>query len=380
MPGMGSAIRGNALAQMPGVGAGRPAGLGLGIAAPATAGYGLPATASLATAGYGAGALGTAGADYAGSAAYGAGAYGWGWSGPGTNPYYGYLSGAADVTIADAKYWKIIQEARLVREEANRSYLDTRRKIQEEAAYERAEWLKQYDPLNVKIRDDAWNLAWARNDPPLPDILSGKALNTLLNHVSKQQGRGERGPNVPLNEDLLKGINLSGADTRANAGLLKFDGQLQWPLPLEGSDFADSRENLTKLLQDAVNRAKGNSQVSAGKLKDMKAELGRLNNTLLNNVGEMSPSDYLQAKRFLNLVDDSIKALEDPNAANFFNQNWAAKSRNVAELVKYMSEKGLLFAPAVPGDADAYRALYRALQSFDAGMAIASSGSGGGER
>jgi hypothetical protein len=50
----------------------------------------------------------------------------------------------------------------------------------------------------------------------------------------------------------------------------------------------------------------------------------------------------------------------------------------VAELIKYMSDKGLIFAPAVPGDADSYRMLYRALQAFDAGMAsVASSGSGG---
>jgi subtilase family serine protease len=79
-------------------------------------------------------------------------------------------------------------------------------------------------------------------------------------------------------------------------------------------------------------------------------------------------------------------ALEDPKAANYFNGNWVANGKgknlghvaNVGELIDYMSKKGLRFAPAVAGEADAYRALYHALQAFDAGMTtVASSGDKG---
>jgi hypothetical protein len=135
---------------------------------------------------------------------------------------------------------------------------------------------------------------------------------------------------------------------------------------------------MNKLIADAVNVAKFGNAVDPGKLKDMKAELGRLNATLHNDINDMSPSQYIEAKRYLNLLDDAIRALEDPKVGNYFNQNWVAKGKNVAELVKYMTDKGLRFAPAVPGDADAYRSLYHALHAFDAGMPTVASGSSRG--
>jgi hypothetical protein len=292
-----------------------------------------------------------------------------------TNPYTGYLTGSADITTANANYHKTIQEARLLREQANRSALDTRRKFLEQAQWERAEWLKRHDPEVVRQQGQTWELDRARHNPPLVDILSGRALNTLLTHVAKQQSRGERGPRIPLSEDVLKGINLSTGETRANAGLLKYDGRLQWPLPLEGHEFDASREHVGKLLVAAVNQAKNAEPVDAGKIQDLRVELGRMNDVLVDNVSGtsrsqdiLSPSEYIEATRYLNLLGTAVKALEDPNAANYFNQTWAARGSSVAELVKFMTDKGLLFAPAVPGDADCYRALYRAVQDFDAGM------------
>jgi hypothetical protein len=291
------------------------------------------------------------------------------------NPYAGYLAGAADITTANGNYHKTIQEARLLREQANRSAIETRRRFLEQAQWERDEWLKRHDPEVVRQQDQAWELNRARHDPPLAEILSGRALNSLLTHLAKQQYRGERGPRIPLSEDVLKGINLSTGETRANAGLLKYDGRLQWPGPLEGHEFDASREHVSKLIVAAVNQAKNAEPVDAGKIQDLRVELGRMDNILVNNVSGMSgatdllsPSEYIEAKRYLNLMGAAVKALEHPNAANYFNQTWAAKGANVAELVRYMTDKGLVFAPAVPGDADCYRALYQALQAFDTGM------------
>jgi hypothetical protein len=308
---------------------------------------------------------------------YGANGSGWPywWDASWANPYYGYLKGVADVTTANAQYWKTIVEARLLREQSYRSQLETRHKMIEEADWERGEWLKRIDPETNRQRDQQVALDRARHDPPLTEVLSARALNDLFQYIASQQGKGERGPNVPLDQDLLKGVNLTGQDSRANIGLLKDDGKLQWPLSLEGSEFADSRERLSKLIADAVNVAKFGNAVDPGKLKDMKAELGRLNASLQNDITEMSPAQYIEARRYLNLLEDAVRALEDPKVGNYFNQNWVAKGKNVAELVKYMSDKGLRFAPAVPGDADAYRALYHALQSFDAGMTTVASGS-----
>src|SRR5262249_39298196 len=162
-------------------------------------------------------------------------------------------------------------------------------------------------------------------------------LNALFQHLSRQQAKGERGPNVPLSEETLRGINLTSGDSRANPGLLKDDGKLQWPLSLQGPEFADSRDRMNKLLADAVNVVKFNNPVEPGKLRDLRAALAQLNDTLQADVSDMSPAQYIEAKRYLNLLDDALRALEDPKAANFFNQNWVARGKNVAELIKYMS-------------------------------------------
>jgi hypothetical protein len=292
-----------------------------------------------------------------------------------SNPFGGYLAGAGDLTRANAEYHRTIQDARLVREAANRSAIDTRRKWIEEMEWERAEWLKRHDPEVVRQQDQGWELNRARHDPPLIDILSARALNALFAQVARQQAQGGCGPKIVLREDVLKGINLTRQDTAANAGLLKHDGRLQWPLPLEGSGFAGSRERIGRLIAEAIDQARNIQAVDAGKLRDLYNELGRLTTKLVQNARDaartedgLSLSQYIEAKRYVDQVTAAVKALENPSVANYFNDNWVPKGPTVAELVKYMWEKGLTFAPAVPGDADSYRALYRALQAFDAGM------------
>jgi hypothetical protein len=337
---------------------------------------GFPGGAALTTGGFpGYGAALSTGGGYGGGG-YGGGGYGGGGYGGypysyDLNGYTGYLRGAADVTIANAQYQKIIQEARLARERATQESLVTRRKIREEAEYERKKWLEEYDPEVVRQRDRDWWLNRARHDSPVMEVLSGQALNTLLAHLINEQGKGEKGPNVPLSPDLLKSINVVGPDTRGNVGLLKNDGKLDWPLPLQGSEFADGRERLNKLIADAVQQARFNQAVDPGKLRDMDAELARMEDALDKSIrdNDMLPQQYVEARRYLNMVGDAVKALKDPNISRYLTGKWPpAGTKNVAELVKFMADNGLRFAPAVTGDGDAYQALYHALVGFDAGM------------
>jgi hypothetical protein len=41
------------------------------------------------------------------------------------------------------------------------------------------------------------------------------------------------------------------------------------------------------------------------------------------------------------------------------------KAKTVPELIKFMADRGLQFAPAVPGDENAYQALHSALAAYD---------------
>jgi hypothetical protein len=44
------------------------------------------------------------------------------------------------------------------------------------------------------------------------------------------------------------------------------------------------------------------------------------------------------------------------------------KTRTVPELVRYMTNQGLTFTSAVPGDESAYLTLYQAMANFDTAM------------
>jgi hypothetical protein len=345
-------------------------------AAPST-GYGslAPSYASSASAGYG--SLSNNNANNNSNSGYDPyyGGYGWGtqWM---MNPYQGYLRGAASLTTANAEYQLTIQQAKLTRQEAIRSAIQTRRAWIEQAEYERAH---MPDPEKIRQEQLRRELDHARVSPPLTEVWSGRSLNALLRHLIAQQGQGVRGPNVPLNEDTLKSINLTPGDSRANAGLLKDRAALQWPQPLQAEIFKEPREDLNRRLKDAVNTVRsGNATPDPATINDLEADLKRLQETLEANVSALSLDQYIEANRYLRQVGSAVTALKDRNVSNYLNGSWSAKARSVAELVKYMADKGLWFAPATPGEEPAYLSLYHSLAAFDAGITRLA-GSGGGE-
>jgi hypothetical protein len=280
-------------------------------------------------------------------------------------PEQGYLYGAADVTNANAQYQLTLQRARLVQNEVTNKQLDLRRRLIEEAQWERKQ---MPDAATMIAKENQSNLDRARTQATLTDIWSARALNDLLAHLIDQQGKGNRGPSVPLDDDLLKHINVT-AGTGGNVGLLRNGGKLQWPASLQGPAFAEVRERLDKRLPDAVQQLGFNNPVDRGTLTDIRAEVEKANAILDQRLADMTPTEFLEAKRFLNQLSDAVRAIQDPNASKYFTQQWVAKGKNVAELVDWMRNNGLKFAPAVPGDEAAYRALHHAMVAYDASMA-----------
>jgi hypothetical protein len=67
-------------------------------------------------------------------------------------------------------------------------------------------------------------------------------------------------------------------------------------------------------------------------------------------------------------LEEAVSALGQPDVTNYFNHKFEAKGRTVAELVNYMKDKGLRFAPAVSGEEDSYRALHQAMMAYDASL------------
>ncbi len=282
------------------------------------------------------------------------------------DPYGGEFRGVADLVSAYGKYAIDNNRARLLNQEVERSKIETRRKIFDEWRYERANMPTAED---VRQRTREIELTRARRDPPLAEVLTGSTLNSLLSHLKEAHAKGQRGPTtLALDADALKKINVTSGHG-GNLGVLKplaNSGKLSWPLSLRSPTFDQLRRRVESNAADAIDRAKINGEVDAAVMKDLLDDVKQLHRTLEDSVGDLSPATYIEAKRYLNLLDDSMRALQDPNVKNYFNNgDYAAKGKTVADLIDNMAKNGLTFAAATPGDEAAYRAVQTYLAAYD---------------
>jgi RNA polymerase sigma factor (sigma-70 family) len=347
--------------------------------------YGIYGGGGYGVYGGGAGAYGTGA--YGGAAgAYGAGAYGGaagaaGGSAYGSyyeDPYSGYLRGNADVMGATGRFLMNQQEARHTAEQVRQARIDTRRKLFDEYLYERTNTPTLEDE---RERSQALEVRRSLSDPPVTEIWSAKALNDLLRDAQKLQAQGSNGPRVALDAGVLERINVVAGGRAGNVGLLKREGQLTWPPALLAAQLprgaTDLRQQIDALLPNAISQAV-HGTVDPRILKELHHSLGALQGLLAEAVGRFPPNRYIEARRFLNDLDDGLRLLEQPHAGLYFTDKYAAKGRTVPELVEHMTQEGLAFAPAVAGDEAAYVALHRALADYEI-AARAQSGSARGD-
>ena len=89
---------------------------------------------------------------------------------------------------------------------------------------------------------------------------------------------------------------------------------------------------------------------------------------LADDVNELTPRQYIEAKRFLNQVNEVLTALGGPDVAKYFNGDYDPKGMSLGELVRHMTKNELLFAPALEGDEAAYLALHHAFVLYLEGV------------
>jgi hypothetical protein len=286
---------------------------------------------------------------------------GYGYGNPYGGGYGGYLNGAANLTVANAQYNLTTEQARIVREEANRQALQTQRATIKEMEWERKNWLQQYSPYLIRERQMATDLRIALYDPTQEDIWSGEALNSIFTDLKNAESMGRTLPSVPLNPQVLAQINLNSGDTYVGAGMLrhlKFD----WPWILRQSSFDGMRQNVEQLLRKAVAQVKAGgiditlvNQVKAA-VSDALDQVG----DMVQN-GDITPTECIDGTRYLNEIKSSLQVLTTNDATNYFNGTYDARGATVAQLVQNMASQGLKFAPAPPGADHDYASLYRSL-------------------
>ncbi len=252
------------------------------------------------------------------------------------------------------------QRAKLLREQGRQAQLATRWQAFDEYLYER-----RHTPTHEELRQEQERQFRdrSRNNPPVTEIFSSRALNDLL--VDLQRLPRRAGGAMPLDPEVTRRLNFTTGRGSGSVALLKDVDRLPWPAAFAGPDYRPVRVNLSALAREAVADAAGTGRVDAALLEEMERYLARLEQTLRQNVTRLAPTHYTEAGRFVTQFAEAVQALRQPDAGSFFNDRYRFQGDTVAELVRFMTERGLRFAPAVPGDEAGYLAVHRALAAYD---------------
>jgi hypothetical protein len=273
-----------------------------------------------------------------------------------SNPYAGYLHGGADVIRSQGEFMVMEQEARLRREQVREAKLVNRKKEVEHFQWElefRTEATEKYRQLIRNIQVER-----SLNDPPQTEIWEAKSLNDLLGYLQKRPTELASGTSWPIEPECLKYIHITSGKGSGNIGLLKSD-QLRWPLLLNDAAFSSEREPIDRMTSEVREQARRESGLDKPLLVALERRVTALQDKLTRLAPTVTdPNPYVKAKVFLRDLDHALVALEEPDAAFYL---LPPQGKTVAELVDYMTKKGVRFAPATDGCQRHYTALHRAL-------------------
>jgi hypothetical protein len=272
----------------------------------------------------------------------------------------GYVRGVADVVNATGRLMINEQQAHLLRQKVKQEQLETWKK-----GFDYWLYYRDHMPTAEDDRQRAVQLQVrrAQNAPPVGEIYSGQSLNTLLDDLQKKMTKDAdfRNPALPLDDEALNHLNITPAQG-GNPGILKNEGKFQWPQALNGPQFKEDRtivSDLSPTIYDQVVR----NRLDAGTLEAITAAVRRMEQQLTDSIRDLTPTQYAEARRFLSNFQDALALVKKPGSGEYFNAK-ALKGKTVGELVQYMLNRGLRFAPALPGDEPAYVAVHRGLIVF----------------
>ena len=208
----------------------------------------------------------------------------------------------------------------------------------------------------------------ARNDPAAATVQSGQTLNVLLTDLRRLDDKGVALAEVGLDEAVLGRVHVVASGHGDDGPALVLQDPLPWPASLGADDFAGDRTRLEAALQVARAEA-AEGPVARDACQAVIDAANRLDQRVTAKIrGKQGwpASDAIEAATFVTRLKASAAVLRQPDVSGYLSGAYAAKGKTVLELVRSMASKGLRFAPALPGDEPAYRAVQRALANCDA--------------
>jgi hypothetical protein len=286
----------------------------------------------------------------------------WGFS----TPTGAMLDGSANIIAAQGQYRVAAQQSRLIGESVKSAQLDNQRKALEEWLYERSITPTLEDERERKQYEQ---LRHSRNQPAPTEIWSAVPLNDLLASIQKSQVTGAQGPPVPVPPEAAGRINYTSGTTYRGTGMLKPGGALDWPPSLDDTPFDDLRNKTSKLVQQGVAQAMA-GRVEPRLIRELDRTIDALEDEVRAQIQDMTPSDNIEAKRYLKQLKESCGVFKQTDPASYFAAGAKPQAATIGALVDQMNAKGLRFAPAVAGQEEAYNSFYRALMTYEAQLSM----------
>jgi hypothetical protein len=285
-----------------------------------------------------------------------------------SNPYLttepgiaGILEGTADITSAEGKWFNDVQRASALQEKYRQASLETIRKQDEENRWEKDNTPTAEDDRHRAIQQQ---LSRSLNDPPRGDIYSGQALNILLDAAAKLDSGAGAAP-ASLDRGVLGHLNLTSG--KGHAGIFRNQGRLDWPQELLACDYQDERKLVDAGIPIALRQiAKGTSDLRT--LDDLNRLTQAMRQKLKARITEIAPASFMEAGRFLTFLEEGLRLLSQPKAGVQLAVGLGDKGMNIGQVVQYMRDNALRFAPAMTGDEPAYVAMHRALVGYHNGV------------
>jgi hypothetical protein len=271
----------------------------------------------------------------------------------------GALYGYSQVLKAYGQVLTAQEYSRIIREQGMQAKFDTARKKFDLEMYLRAN-TPSYADEQGRIAKSVLKRIQIASMPA--EVVSGKALNILLDDIRKFPYKKAAMDPLPLNEEVVSRLNVTGKTQ--GIGMLREGGKLDWPTAF---DFVapETRDVINRQTQRLVASAlQGN--VERQLLEDINSRMEDIKTRFVKMVSEMPGSNYLDGDRFLTefqLARMGIQEGQAPVQVKF--QQFVKGGKTMQEIADYMVANGLKFASAAYHDDAAYRALHSALVAFD---------------
>ncbi len=212
-------------------------------------------------------------------------------------------------------------------------------------------WVKERDRQGQKDQGRFNEEELDRNltQPELKDVISGHALNVILEALIAMPEKVKKTAPILIEENTLKRLNFTrGA---GSIGLLRDEGKIVWPQPLLSlAAIEPLRKEIEARFADAYKQTEERGHADLAALDDLLKLGDQLTNQIETNGKAITFSENVSAKRFLGSLEDSIRFLKQPDAAEWLPGKCKQKPTTVQELVRIMAEKRIRFAPALVGN------------------------------